>query len=60
MRCPRGGSDTTGMSTTTTVITPTTPLPPPATDRALQRWLDPTELERRLEAHLLIARKITA
>ncbi len=36
------------------------PLPRPSTDRALQRWLDPTELERRLEAHLLIARRIAA
>lgn len=34
------------------------PAPRPSSDRALQRWLDPTELERRLEAHLLIARKV--
>ncbi len=37
-----------------------TPTPRPSSDRALQRWLDPTELERRLEAHLLIARKVSA
>jgi len=35
------------------------PMPRPSTDRGLQRWWDSTELERRLEAHLLIARKIT-
>lgn len=29
-----------------------------ATTRPLERWLAPTDLERRLEAHLLIARKI--
>ncbi len=40
------------------MTTTTPPRPRPATDRALQRWLDPTDLERRLEAHLLIARKL--
>ena len=29
-----------------------------ATTRSLERWIAPSELERRLEAHLLIARKI--
>lgn len=49
-----GRSEDWGMSPVATA-----PAPRPLSDRALQRWLDPTELERRLEAHLLIARKIT-
>ncbi|HEU0100689.1 MAG TPA: hypothetical protein VFR07_00040 [Mycobacteriales bacterium] len=32
----------------------------PRPTRAMERWLWPTELERRLEAHLLIARRIGA
>lgn len=34
------------------------PLPRDLSDLALHRWLDPVELERRLEAHRLIVRKI--
>lgn len=29
-----------------------------APTRSMERWLWPTELERRLEAHLLIARRV--
>lgn len=41
-----------------TGLSPARPSPRRVT-RSMERWLEPTELERRLEAHLLIARKIS-
>lgn len=43
-----------GMTSTAPQRTSESPTQP----QGAERWLSPTELERRLEAHLLIARKL--